>query len=201
MFNRISKLAFGLLMLALLFTSISEAQTKKSIYPVFSISPLVGVHFPMGGLNDNYNPSWNAGLEVALAINRETSFFLNGTYYNLPRKEDASTGPAASYIAITAGPRYVFTSPKVKAKFFLEAGLGAYIYTRKEYNSTTTPVVTYPSESTTNFGVNAGPGVIIPLGEVADLVMKSKIHYIFESGGAGGSRTFVTGIIGVDFKL
>ncbi len=201
MFNRISKLAFGFLMLAMFFTSITEAQTKKSVYPIFSISPLAGVQFPVGGLNDAYGPSWNAGLEVALAINRETSFFLNGTYYNMPRKTDAGAGPDASYIGITAGPRYVFTSPKVKAKFFLEAGVGVYMFTRKEYNTVTTPVVTVPSESTTNFGVNVGPGVIIPLGDVADLVMKTKLHYSFESGGSGGSRTFVAAVIGVDFKL
>ncbi|MFA7359836.1 MAG: hypothetical protein WC139_02250 [Candidatus Kapaibacterium sp.] len=201
MLNRISKFAFGLLMLALFVTSISEAQTKKTIYPVFSISPIAGVQFPIGGLNDNYGPSWNAGLEVALAINRETSFFLNGTYYNMPRKSDAVAGPDASYIGITAGPRYVFTSPKVKAKFFLEAGVGVYMYTRKEYTTVTTPSVVVPSESTTNFGVNVGPGAIIPLGEVADLVIKTKVHYSFESGGSGGSRTFVAAVIGVDFKL
>lgn len=201
MLNRISKLAFGLLMMALFVTSISEAQTKKSVYPIFSISPLAGVQFPVGGLNDNYGPSWNAGLEIALAINRETSFFLNGTYYNMPRKDDTFTGPDASYIGITAGPRYIFTSPKIKAKFFLEAGVGVYMYTRKEYNTTTTPVVTVPSESTTNFGVNVGPGAIIPLGDMADLVMKTKLHYSFESGGSGGSRTFVAAVIGVDFKL
>lgn len=198
-----SKLVFALVMLALFVTSVSEAQTqpKKSIYPLVSISPIIGAQFPVGGLNDNYNASWNGGLEVSLAINRETSFFLNGTYYSMPRKENTIDGGNSSYIGITAGPRYVFTSPKVKAKFFLEAGLGVYIWTMNEYTTTTTPSVVIPSASTTNFGANVGPGVIIPLGEVADLIMKSKVHYTFESGDAGGSRTFVTAVIGVDFKL
>ena len=201
MLNRISKLVFGFLMLAMFFTSISEAQTKKPIYPIFSISPIAGVQFPIGGLNDNYNASWNAGLEVALAISRETSFFLNGTYYNMPRKENTIDGGNASYIGITAGPRYIFTSPKIKAKFFLEAGLGVYMWTRKEYNTTTTPSVLVPSESSTNFGANVGPGAIIPLGDAMDLIIKTKVHYTFESGGNGGSRTFVAGVIGLDFKL
>jgi hypothetical protein len=95
----------------------------------------------------------------------------------------------------------VFTSPKIKAKFFLEAGLGVYIFTQKEFTTTTVPSVIIPSASTTNFGVNVGPGVIIPLGGAADLIMKSKLHYSFESGGSGGSRTFVTGVVGVDFRL
>jgi hypothetical protein len=201
MFNKLFKLGFGLLMLVLFVTNISQAQTKKVVYPIFSIAPVIGVQFPVSGLNDNYNPSWNAGLDLGLAVNRETSFFLNATYYNMPAKDVSVNVPSASYIGITAGPRYVFTSPKIKAKFFLEAGLGVYIFTQKEFTTTTTPITTIPSASTTNFGVNVGPGVVIPLGGAADLIMKSKLHYSFESGGSGGSRTFVTGLVGVDFKL
>jgi hypothetical protein len=201
MFNKILKLGFGLLMMVLFITNVSEAQTKKVSYPLFSIAPLVGVQFPVSGLNDNYNPSWNAGLDLSLSVNRETSFFLNATYYNMPVKDVVVNMPSASYIAITAGPRYVFTSPKIKAKFFLEAGLGVYIFTQKEFTIVGPPDIIFPSASTTNFGVNVGPGVIIPLGGAADLVMKSKLHYSFESGGSGGSRTFVTGVVGVDFRL
>ena len=201
MFNKFFKLGFGLLMLVLFITNVSEAQTKKVSYPLFSIAPIVGVQFPVSGLNDNYNPSWNAGLDFNLAVNRETSFFLNATYFNMPVKDNVAVLSSASYIGITAGPRYVFTSPKIKAKFFLEAGLGVYIFTQKEFTIVGPPDVVFPSASTTNFGVNVGPGVIIPLGGAADLVMKSKLHYSFESGGAGGSRTFVTGVVGVDFRL
>jgi hypothetical protein len=201
MFNKILKLWFGLLMMVLFITNVSEAQTKKVSYPLLSIAPLVGVQFPVGGLNDSYNPSWNAGLDFNLAVNRETSFFLNATYYNMPVKDNVAIPSNASYIGITAGPRYVFTSPSVKAKFFLEAGLGIYIFTQKEFTVVGPPDVIFPSASTTNFGVNVGPGVMIPLGGTVDLKIKSKLNYSFESGGSGGSRTFVTGVMGVDFKL
>jgi len=201
MFNKILKLWFGLLMMVLFITNVSEAQTKKVSYPLLSIAPLVGVQFPVGGLNDSYNPSWNAGLDFNLAVNRETSFFLNATYYNMPVKDNVAIPSNASYIGITAGPRYVFTSPSVKAKFFLEAGLGVYIFTQKEFTIVGPPDIIFPSASTTNFGVNVGPGVIIPLGGAADLIMKSKLHYSFESGGSGCSRTFVTGVVGVDFRI
>jgi hypothetical protein len=201
MFYKYFRLGFGLLMMALLITNVSEAQTKKVSYPLLSVAPLVGVQFPVSGLNDNYNPSWNAGLDFNLAVNRETSFFLNATYYNMPVKDNVAVTSNASYIGITAGPRYVFTSPSVKAKFFLEAGLGVYIFTQKEYTSATVPSIMIPSATTTNFGVNVGPGVMIPLGGTVDLKIKSKLNYSFESGGEGGSRTFVSGVMGVDFKL
>jgi hypothetical protein len=47
-------------------------------------------------------------------------------------------------------------------------------------------------------GVNIGPGVLIPVGGTTFIIMKAKLHYIFESG---ASRTFVAAMAGVDFKL
>lgn len=202
MFKRIFTIMFALLMIALLSANVSEAQTKKVTYPIISIAPEVGVQFPAGGLNDIYKASWNAGLEFNLKVNRETAFFLKAGYYNMPARTDADVfGPDGSYIEITAGPRYIFTSPKIKARFFLEAGLGAYIHGQKEYTYTSgTPSVTttVPSTSKTDFGVNVGPGVFVPLGGNVDLIVKTKLHYIFQSGAA---RTFVTGMMGVDFNL
>ncbi|MCX6163552.1 MAG: hypothetical protein NTU73_01615 [Ignavibacteriae bacterium] len=206
MFKKIFTIMFALLMIALLSANVSEAQTKKTTYPLFSIAPMVGVQFPAGGLNDIYKASWNAGLEMNLKVNKETSFFFKAGYFNMPARTDADVaGPDGSYIEITAGPRYVFTNPKLKARFFLEAGLGAYIHGSKDYTYNTYPVIGGPavpktivSESKASFGVNVGPGVYIPLGGTVDLIVKTKLHYIFESGAA---RTFVTGIMGVDFNL
>jgi hypothetical protein len=107
-------------------------------------------------------------------------------------------GPGAGYMTITAGPRYYFASPKLKAQFFLEAGIGAYIFSQKEYTSTSVPAVIIPSASKTVFGVNVGPGVTIPLGGTVDLIMKSKLHYAFQSGGA---HTFISAVAGVEFRL
>lgn len=205
MFNKIFKLVFGLVMIVLFFTNTSEAQTKKPVYPIIYISPLVGVQFPIMGLNDKYKPSWNGSLDVALKVNRETAFFINGGYYNMPRSTNPDVLSDASYIGITAGPRYVFTSPKVKAQGFLEAGAGVYIFNQKEYTmkspSLSQPDIIVPSSSNTLFGVSTGVGVFVPLGVSFDLIMKSILHYTFPSSGEGGSRTFLTGLIGIDFKL
>lgn len=192
---------FALLMLAIITSNVSQAQTvKKSMiaeYPAFSIAPFVGIQFPMGDLGNFYKSSFNAGLDINLKVNREVSFFLNGSYFDMPIKSDI-TGPAASFIAITAGPRYVLSSANVKAKFFLEAGIGAYIYSVKDYTTTTTPAVTILGTSTTNFGVNTGPGVILPLSDSMDLMMKTKLHYVFNKD---GSQTFIAAVMGLSFKL
>ena len=133
MFKKIFSLMFALLIFTLFTSSISQSQTvTKDPYPLISISPLVGVHFPVGGLNDVYNASWNAGLDITLRVNKETAFYLKGGFYNMPRKGEVGTGPNANYIEITAGPRYVFSTPNIKANFFLEAGLGMYIFNTNE---------------------------------------------------------------------
>ena len=201
MFTKIFKISLTLLIMAFFIVNISEAQTKKVEYPIFSFSPVGGVQFPVGGLNDNYGVSWNAGLDLSLKVNKETAFYLNATYFDMPLKAGI-TGPNASYIAISAGPRYYFASPKLKAQFFLEAGIGAYIFTQKEYTVTSPslsdPTVIIPSVTKTNFGVNVGPGVTIPLGSTIDLIMKSKLHYTFQDG---GSHTFISAVAGVEFRL
>lgn len=201
MFTKIYKMMFALLMLALITSNVSQAQTvKRSMvgeYPAVSIAPFIGIQFPMGDLGNFYKSSFNAGLDINLKVNREVSFFLNGSYFDMPLKSDI-TGPSASFIAITAGPRYVLSSANVKAKFFLEAGIGAYIYSIKDYTTTTTPAVTVLGTSTTNFGVNTGPGVVLPLSDSMDLMMKSKLHYVFNKD---GSQTFLSAMMGISFKL
>jgi hypothetical protein len=197
MFKKLFNLSVALFIMALFITNLSEAQTKKVQYPIFSIAPVGGVQFPIGTLNDNYGVSWNAGLDLSLKVNKETAFYLNAAYFDMPLKAGI-IGPGAGYIAITAGPRYYFAAPNLKAQFFLEAGIGAYIFTQKEYTIASTPAVIIPSASKTNFGVNAGPGVTIPLGGTVDLIMKTKLHYTFQDGGA---HTFITAVAGVEFRL
>lgn len=200
MFKNISTLMIFVLMVVLISSNITQSQTKKVEYPVISIAPVVGVQFPIGGLNDLYKASWNAGLDINLKVNREVAFYLNATYFDMLAKKDLGyANPDGSYIAITAGPRYIFASPKLKANFFLEAGLGAYIHTTKEYTITGfTSDVIVPSETKTSAGVNVGPGVLIPVGGSTMLIMKAKLHYIFESD---ASRTFISAVAGVEFRL
>jgi hypothetical protein len=202
MFKNIFKIMIFVLMVVFIGSNVTQSQTKykKIEYPVISIAPCIGVQFPAGGLNDIYKASWNAGLDLNLKVNREVAFYLNATYFNMPARIDADVaGPDGAYIGITAGPRYIFATQQLKANFFIEAGLGAYIHTSKDYTITTvTPNVTIQSTSKTNMGVNVGPGVFIPIGGTTTIIMKAKLHYMFESD---ASRTFVSGIAGVDFRF
>lgn len=198
MFTKIYKLMFTLLVLTFIISNVSQAQTpvKKDPYPLFSISPVVGIQFPVGTLNDLYRASFNAGLDINMKVNKETSFFLKAGYYDFPIKTELE-GQSINYMEITAGPRYIFSGQNIKANFFLEAGAGVYLLNMKEYTNPTTGVFT-PSSSSINFGANVGPGVLLPLSNTIDLMLKSKLHYVFEEK---GSRTFISTVLGVDFAL
>jgi len=214
MFKKLFTLMFALFIIAFLTTNITIAQTstalfntlnadlqspvKKTTYPIFSLSPMIGVQFPLGNMNNTYKTSFTGGLDVNLQVNRETSFFLNASYYDMPIKTDLQ-GPGASVIGITVGPRYTFSGPQLKAALFLEAGLGVYMFHTQDFTYTSGGV-TYdvPSASTTNFGINVGPGVTIPAGGTVNIIIKIKIHDILASG---GSQTFIAGVAGVDFRL
>ena len=199
MIKKIFTFIFSFLMLVLFVSSITQAQTTKTSgekYPVFSISPMGGVQFPLGDMNNTYKTSWDAGVDFNLKINRETSFWLFAGYHDMPAKTEANI-PSASVIQITAGPRYIFTSKAIKSMFFLEGGLGVYIFTTKDFVSTGT-AETIAGSSKTNFGINVGPGAIIPLGKAMDLIMKVKLHDMFMEG---GSQTFISAVMGLNFKF
>lgn len=166
-------------------------------YPVFTINPQFNIIFPDGVLANTYKPGFGGGLQFALRINKETSFYLQGVYLTLPVKSDVQ-GPDASIIAITLGPRYTFRSDEIKARLILEAGAGIKIYTIKDYTTTGTPSVTIPGKTTVYFGVDAGPGALIPLGKNVDLLIKAKIHGMFTPD---GTQTFISPSLGIDIKF
>ncbi|MCX6163007.1 MAG: hypothetical protein NTV87_16940 [Ignavibacteriae bacterium] len=205
MFRKIFTAVFVLMMVVLL-TGVSQAQTTKKSgvkYPSFSVTPLIGVQFPLGNINNIYSPSWNAGVDLNLRLNRETAFYLGASYLAMPRKTDyLPAGPDASYIIIQAGPRYMFGGPQVKAMFFIEGGICAYIFSEKEYTVAGTipgaASTVIPSKSSTNFGVNAGIGVLLPLGSAVDFVVKTKLHYVM---GNGTSNTFLVANAGLNFMF
>ena len=195
MLKKISILMFALLMLTLLTSNITQAQ-KRSSFPAFSIAPVLGVNFPLGDLGNVYKVGFNGGADFMVNLNRETAFFLKVGYYLLPNKQEIDpNGTNASMIEISAGPRYTFTNPKVKAELFFEAGLGAYMFM---YKDKVVGNVTTTYESETLFGINGGPGALIPMGKMADFMVKAKAHYIFQKN---GSRVIATGVMGVAFKL
>jgi hypothetical protein len=163
------------------------------MYPIFTLSPVAGVIFPTSQLGNEFEAGFNGGLDAGVRLNRELGIYAKTGYYSLT---DATVGaPNSSYFELSAGPRYYFTSKNLKSAFFLETGVGAYIFSQDAYES---EGVSYDRESNTNVGLNVGPGVTLQLSKSIDVILKSKYHIVFNDY---GTRSFLTALGGLEFKF
>jgi hypothetical protein len=198
MFTKFFKLFMSLMILGLVITNYSNAQTSNTKiltnpYPIFTISPIAGVVFPLGELSNNYKAGFTAGIDGGVRLNKEVSLYTKIGYYSLT--SNTAGIPNSNYFEVSAGPRYYFTSPKLSSTFFLESGVGAYSNSQDAY---TMNGITTDRVSKTNVGVNVGPGATLQLSKSMDIIMKTKYHMIFSDG---GSRSFVVAMGGLEFKF
>ena len=139
MFKKIYKLFMCLLMSGFLITGLSNAQNSgssiskdksvtKAKFPIFTLSPMAGGIFPVSELGNTYQAGFSGALDGAVRLNREVGIFSNIGYYSMTN--NTQTAPNSNYFEISAGPRYYFTKSNLKSTFFIETGVGAYIFSQ-----------------------------------------------------------------------
>lgn len=205
MYKKIFKLIVGVLMLALIISNNSNAQGQgsniiqkksnvaKSLYPVFTLSPVAGAIFPVSELGNNFQAGFTGGIDAGVRFNKELALYTKLGYYSLTN--GTQSAPNSSYFEVSAGPRYYFSSRNLKSNFFIESGVGAYVYSRDAYESGGT---TFDRVSNTNVGLNVGPGVTLQLSKSVDVILKTKYHIIFVSE---GTNSFISTLGGLEFKF
>lgn len=186
------------LALLLMLDVSAQSQTKiKSSYPVFSISPVGGVAFPIGTFGDNFKTGPSFGLDLSYRVNKEVGFYAKGGYNIFSTK--VTDVPDGKYLEYTVGPRYFFTAKNLKSSIFVEIGLGGYSFMQDAYTMTSSGIsTTIPEVSDTKFGVNGGLGATLNLGKTVDLIVKFKYHNIFTEG---GSTSYISPLLGIDIRL
>lgn len=189
------------LMSLFLFTGLSNAQvsglsmtnnTVKVIqpkYPIFTLSPMAGGIFPVSEFGNTYQAGFSGALDAAVRLNKELGIFANVGYYSVTNINELA--PNSNYYEISVGPRYYFTKSNLKSTFFLETGVGAYIFTQDAYNNNV-------GQTHTNLGLSVGPGFTMQASKSVDLILKTKYQMIFVDG---GTRSFITGLGGIEFKF
>ena len=176
----------------------NESVSKTKSYGYWELTPSAGVIFPVGKFSENFDISGRTGLDLGYRINKEVAIYGNVTYNLLSSK--AQSGPNASYLSYTVGPRYYFTNPKLKSTLFLEAGLGGYTFTQDEYSTTVEGVTTnFPEEGETRFGVNAGVGGDVFISDNVSLLLKAKYNLIMSGGDQ--ARSFISTDAGVNIRF
>jgi hypothetical protein len=145
MFKKMFTFFMFALMFGLLVSNYSIAQgsgttstkviktSTKIVYPIFTLSPMGGGSFPVSELGNSFKAGYNVGLDGGLRLNKEVSIYAKVGYYSL--STNTTGAPNSSYIELSAGPRYYFTSPKLKSTFFMETGVGAYIFSQEAYQT------------------------------------------------------------------
>jgi hypothetical protein len=201
MFKKIYKLFMWVLMSGLFITGFSNAQVSGSSmsnemvkvypvkYPIFTLSPMAGGIFPVSEFGNTYQAGFSGALDFGLRLNRELAIYSNLGYYSLTNNDNLA--PNSNYFEISAGPRYYFTKSNLKSTFFIETGVGAYIFSQDAYTGNV-------AQTHTNIGLSLGPGFTMQVSKSVDLILKTKYQMIFNDS---GTRSFVTGLGGVEFKF
>ena len=151
--------------------------------PFWSISMLGGLVLPFGDFSNNYNTSIDAGMDISYHPIRHWAFFFNSHYTFLLAKDVNYTGNAG-YLELGVGARVYLG--KAHEIFFVEAGVGDYIY------HFTSPISNTPATTKGNIGVKAGIGGNMPVSDKILLLIKTDMHLVFTTG----SKTYYTGLYG-----
>ncbi len=153
-----------------------------------------GFMVPVGTyLSDNYFNSAIVGADVAYRVNTEVALYAEVRYIALSLKD--TLGPSSGYLEANIGPRFYFRPKCYRSSFFIEAGVGPYIFMQ---GSAVTPDLNYESKTEFRMGANAGVGGELVLTNSLFITLKSKINTIFYPF---GSTTFISGIGGFTIRF
>lgn len=167
---------------------------KKQSFPKITLGLAGGIGFPISSFSDQSKQGGTGAVDIGLRINNEVGIFVNGKFSNLPAQRNGTA--TNNLIEISGGPRYYFTTSRLKSMFFMETGLGAYIFNNGSY---TTPGGVFVDKNTsTNFGANIGPGFSLWLSDNLDIMLKGKYHVIFTKG---STTSFATSLLGFEYKF
>lgn len=183
-----AKLYLAALILTFAMVNTSYSQEFKSAPPKYSISVYGGFLQPVSDFNNFYKSSGQIGLSVYYDVNKEVSLGTDVSFNFLANRQEG--GSSSSFIQVTSGPRYYFKTRKLKSSFFLEAGIGGYMFNSGTFMiNATGDNINPPSEVNVNLGVSGGLGGEVSLTNTVKMIFRGKYHNIF---GNEGSTNFVT---------
>lgn len=192
----IAALILGLLIIAK--ESFSQEQVNViETPPKYSVAIFGGFIQPVSDLNDFYKSSGTVGLSVYYDVNKEVSLGTDVSFNFLANRQEG--GSSSSFLQITSGPRYYFKTRKLKSSFFLEAGIGGYMFNSGTFTiNAAGDSPNPPSEVNVNLGVSGGVGGEVSLTNSIKMIFRGKYHNIFAEG---GSTNFITLDGGIKFRF
>lgn len=170
---------------ALFLTLTFVTETSFAQRSPIKITVYGGGTLPIGSFGDGTEASANTGVDIQYSINRNWSVYANGSYNFLSPKSDLVE--SSHIIEATVGPRYSYNLGG--ASFIGEAGAGLYNFSSKIGGQTF---------SSSDFGVNAGAGLEVPVSTQVNFVGKVKFHNVFTEG---ESTSYMGGYAGFNYRF
>jgi len=135
----------------------------------------------------------NLGCDLAYRINTEVALYGEMKYDFLSTKD--TSAPSSGYFEMTAGARYYIRPVTGRSSFYLETGLGPYIFIG---GTSPVPNQLYDSQTKFRLGANAGIGGEFVITNSLFLTLRSKMNLVFDSK---GGTTYLSCIGGISFRL
>ena len=188
-----AKIYLTALILTLIVVNTSTSQELESMPPKYSISVYGGFLQPVSDFNNFYKSSGQVGISVYYDVNKEVSLGTDVSFNFLANRQEG--GSSSSFIQVTSGPRYYFKTRKLKSSFFLEAGIGGYMFNSGTFMiNATGDNINPPSEVNVNLGVSGGLGGEVSLTNTVKMIFRGKYHNIFGNEGSNNFDTLDGGI-------
>ena len=182
----------GMLRAGVIFNNGKAAESDRTKLPekTHSISLSGGITDPSVFNKVNHPITPNIGIEGTLRTSPKIELYGNVTYNeilgNYSRFYNTAHG---SITELTAGPRFMIGSQKYAG--FVQPGGGLYLY----YNRTRSGY----SEEEMFYGINAGAGFMVNVFNDFSVIIKSRIHIIFDGQVRPGGYINTTG--GIRYEL
>jgi hypothetical protein len=173
--------------LASLATSSAALAQESGYANPITFGIVGGATIPLGDLSDVAGTGWHAG--ALLEWNTPTfplGVRVEGTYHKFADKDELDLYPNFITGLLNAVWNFPMTQPYTVRPYLIGGG-GVYYYRCDGCSSTT------------NFGLNGGAGIRVPLSGISTII-EARFHIVFDSDAGTSNSTFVPISVGILFR-
>ena len=186
----------------IVYSQVSGTDVKAKNYREISVGLGLGVFYPFGRMKDDYDPQFTYGLNGDYRLNRNITVGIDILFSTMMVADQIEPRRAAVLYYINPNFKYKFWLKDNKTAFYLHAGPGFYGTRSLNYSKIISGTEhRYYYGDKIKPGLHAGGGFDIYLGKIVDLNLNSLIHNYYDTDNKGRPMQFVTGQIGLKFKV
>ncbi len=186
----------------IVFSQVSGADVTAKKYSGITVGFGLGMFSPMGTMKDDYNPQVTFDLNGDYNLCRNATVGIDMLYSTLIAADQGQPRHATDLYYVNPNFKYKFWLAGDEAAFYLQAGPGFYGTQSLDYSYNVYGYeIRYYNSNKIKPGVHAGGGFDLCLGKIVSLNMNVLIHNYYDTDNKSRPMQFVTGQIGLKFKV